>query len=66
MAKKKELSYDAAIKELDDIMEKLQDENVGLDKMADYVQRASELIKYCKDKLRGIQANVDQIFEEDE
>ena len=72
MSKKKKdegsmkLSYDEAIVELEQIMNQLQDDQVGLDKMASLVERAALLIKYCQEKLRGIQSKVEGIFEKGE
>ena len=48
-------SYDKAIEELRLILEQLQEENVSIDKLAAKVKKASELINFCKDRLRSVE-----------
>jgi len=48
-------SYDKAIEELRLILEQLQEENVSIDKLATKVKKASELINFCKDRLRSVE-----------
>ncbi len=57
------LNYDSAYKELQDILSKLQDENIGIEKMSDHVKRAKELSEYCKNRLRDIEKSLDEISE---
>lgn len=53
MAKAKKItSYDNAIEELQLIVNDLQAEVVSIDSLSDKVKRASELIAFCKNKLR--------------
>jgi exodeoxyribonuclease VII small subunit len=52
MAKKNEnRSYEKAIEELEDIIEGLENESIGVDELSEKVKRASELIALCKSKL---------------
>ncbi|MHB2015806.1 MAG: exodeoxyribonuclease VII small subunit [Candidatus Xenobia bacterium] len=41
-------SYDAARKELEGILNGLQEESVSIDRLSSNVQRAVELIKFCR------------------
>ncbi len=56
--KKSDFSYDAAMQEIQNIVAELQSENVGVDALAEKVQRASELIKLCREKLRQTESDV--------
>ena len=46
-----ELSYTKAMQELETLVGKMQSENCDIDALADYTKRATELIKYCREKL---------------
>ncbi len=56
--KKSDFSYDAAMQEIQNIVAELQNENVGVDALAEKVHRASELIKMCREKLRQTESDV--------
>lgn len=58
-----ELTYESASKELELILSDLKNEQVSMDDLATKVQRASELIIFCKDKLGQTQEKVTQIIE---
>lgn len=58
---KKELSYDMAQIELKQILEELQSESVGIDKLADQIIRAKHLIEVCRTKLREVEAGIESI-----
>lgn len=61
MSKKKsaELSYDSAMKELQVIVNNLQSDSVSIDELAQNVKRASELIQFCREKLRTTENEID-------
>ena len=52
------LSYEKAYKELENLLSDLKEEKIAVDKLADKIKRASELIKYCKDKLRNTEEEI--------
>jgi exodeoxyribonuclease VII small subunit len=60
MAKKEIKNYDDAFEELQSILQKLQDENTGIEKLAEYIKRAKELQAYCKNRLREIEENINE------
>ncbi len=62
----KEKSYDQAYEELQQLVSNIQSEETGLDKMESQVKKASELIKYCKDKLRSLENEINVIFQNEE
>ena len=45
------LTYGKALEELESIISKMQGDNCDIDNLAAYTTRASELIKYCREKL---------------
>lgn len=46
-----ELTYTKAIQELESIVAKMQSDSCDIDMLAAYTKRATELIKYCREKL---------------
>lgn len=58
MAKKEPKNYDEAYNELKSIVNALQSEDTGIEKLSDYIHRAKELQKYCKDRLRSIEEDI--------
>lgn len=65
MAKKKQ-TYESAYVELQSILEAIQSEEVSLDALATQLKRAKELIQFCKEKLRAVELELEDVFEEDE
>lgn len=65
MSKKKsgEFSYNAAMKELQEIVQNLQNDTIGIDDLAEKVSRASELIKLCKEKLHQTEESIQDMGE---
>lgn len=60
----KNVSYESALEELQQIIQELQEGNTSMDELADKSQRAKELIHFCKEKLRKTEAVVKTLFEE--
>lgn len=60
--KKKELSYAAAMRELQDIVDALKDNSLGIDDLSDRLQRAAELITFCREKLRTTDEEIQGLF----
>jgi exodeoxyribonuclease VII small subunit len=52
MKKQPELSYESAQTELQQIVQDLQNEAVGIDELTVKIARASELIRFCRERLR--------------
>jgi exodeoxyribonuclease VII small subunit len=60
----KNLTYEDAFNELQEIAQEIESENVAVDVLAQKVKRASELITYCQDKLRSTEKEVNKIIEQ--
>ena len=52
-------TYQKAYSELQSIVAKLQNEEIGLDELGKEVKRAAELIKMCKEKLRDVEKEIE-------
>ena len=63
MAEKK-IKFNEAIKELEEILQKIESGELDVDELSGKVKRASELIKICQDKLRETENEVDKIIED--
>ena len=61
---KKELSYNEAIKEIEDILSKIENEELDVDDLSSKVKRVSMLIKKCKKKLTETEDQVQKILED--
>lgn len=57
------LNYESAAEELDKILAELKDDEVTIDKLADKVERAAKLAKFCSSKLRETETKVNDIVE---
>jgi exodeoxyribonuclease VII small subunit len=56
------LTYDIALKELQNIVNDLQEEALGIDQLSDKVKRAAVLIQFCKEKLRSTEDEVKNLL----
>lgn len=58
------ITYEEALKELQGIVQELQEGNIGIDDLSEKVSRASELIQLCRGKLRKTEVDLAGMFEE--
>ena len=58
-------TYQKAFDELQEIVSKLQSDEIGLDDLSNSVKRASTLIKTCKEKLRNVELEIDEMLKEE-
>lgn len=61
---KKEQTYKEAVAEVEEILEKLENEELDVDELAAKVKRVSVLLKFCKDKLSGTEKEIQKIIED--
>ncbi|WP_156290836.1 exodeoxyribonuclease VII small subunit [Oceanobacillus salinisoli] len=64
MSKNDELSFEEAMKNLEDIVQKLEEGDVPLEKAISYYQEGMNLSKMCSDKLSHVQDKMTQIMNE--
>ncbi len=60
----KKVSYSEAMAEIEDILEKIENEELDVDELAEKVKRVSTLLKTCKDKLTKTNEQVETILKE--
>jgi exodeoxyribonuclease VII small subunit len=61
---KKEFSFNKAVIEIEEILHKIENGDLDIDKLSIEVRRASELIKECQKKLRSTEDEINSIFKE--
>jgi exodeoxyribonuclease VII small subunit len=59
-----EMTYEKALQELQAITQDLQEGKIGIDELAAQLQRAAELIRFCREKLRSVGQEIEGLFEE--
>ncbi|NNF21600.1 MAG: exodeoxyribonuclease VII small subunit [Saprospiraceae bacterium] len=62
----KKISFDQAYEELRQIVEELQGEDVSIDKLGEQLKKATELVKFCKTKLRDVEDEINSMDTTDE
>jgi exodeoxyribonuclease VII small subunit len=61
---KKKQTYKDAVAEIETILDKLENEELDVDDLAEKVKRVSHLLKFCKDKLNGTEKEIQNIIQE--
>jgi len=56
------MTYESALKELQEVINDLRGELTTVDDLSSKVQRAKELIEFCKVKLRNVGSDLEGIF----
>ncbi|BCS84388.1 exodeoxyribonuclease VII small subunit [Prevotella herbatica] len=62
---KEEFKYEEAVRQLESIVEKLENDELDIDSMSDNLKKAQKLIKLCKDKLTKTDDEINKILEKD-
>lgn len=60
------VTYAAAVAEIEEILAKMNDNELDIDQLGSYVERAAMLITLCKEKLLGAQKQVEKVMKQDE
>ena len=55
---KDKLSFEAALKELEQIVEKMEDDDTTLENSISFYKRGIELLQFCQKELEGAQREV--------
>lgn len=55
------LGYSAALAELEGILRELDGEDIDVDVLGDRVRRASELLRFCRDRIANARFEVEQV-----
>lgn len=59
---KKEFSFNNAVKEIEKILGNLENSKLDVDRLAEEVKKASDLIRQCQEKLRTTEEEINSIF----
>ncbi|WP_242927238.1 exodeoxyribonuclease VII small subunit [Pontibacter vulgaris] len=59
------MTYREATQELEEILRAIENDAVDVDELTQKVQRSSQLIKLCKEKLRNAENAINQVFNEE-
>lgn len=61
---KKKLSYKEAIQEVEEILQQIENEELDVDELSEKVKKAATLLKWCREKLRSTEEEVDSILKD--
>ncbi|MCB0633284.1 MAG: exodeoxyribonuclease VII small subunit [Lewinella sp.] len=57
-----DMTYEAALKELQSIVDAIQDNSLGMDELSSQLSRAAELISFCREKLHKTDEEIKGLF----
>lgn len=60
-----ETKYETAIRQLEDIVEKLENNELDIDEMSKHLKKAQQLIALCKDRLTKTDEEIQKLLEND-
>jgi len=58
------MKYEEAFRELETIVNQIEDGETSLDELSEKIKRASQLLKFCKSKLISTQQDVEEILKD--
>ncbi|RUA33585.1 MAG: exodeoxyribonuclease VII small subunit [Bacteroidetes bacterium] len=64
MAKKKQLGYEESLQKLEQILNRVENEDIPIDQLTELVSESMELLKNCKSMLKGAENKVEEAFNE--
>jgi exodeoxyribonuclease VII small subunit len=59
------MKYEEAIKQLDEIVQKMENDEYDIDQLGEQMKKARELIKMCKDKLTKTDEEVQRMLKDE-
>ena len=60
----KEIKYEEALSQLEDIVSKMENEELDIDELTTELKQAQKLVKVCKDKLTKTDKEIKTILKE--
>ena len=58
------INYESAVKELEEIVRKMESDQLDIDSLTEQLRRAQQLVKLCKDRLVKTDEEIKRILEE--
>ena len=62
---KEKISYNEAVTEIESILQKIEEDKLDVDELAEKVSRVTALLQICRDKLYLTEKQVGKILDED-
>ena len=62
---KKNFKYEEAVEQLEQIVRKMENDELDIDSLTDELRKAQELIKLCKAKLTSTDTEIKKMLEKD-
>ena len=62
---KKEIKYEEAVALLEEIVDKMENDELDIDQLSEQLKRAKILVKLCKDKLTKTDEEIKKLLSED-
>lgn len=62
----KELTYEQAVGRLEEIVDSLEQDRLGLDEVGERIREAQTLLKACRSKLKKVETDVKQILKDEQ
>ena len=59
------MTYEEALKQLEDIVSKVESDELDIDNLGKQLKKAQQLIKLCKDKLAKADEDINEVLKED-
>lgn len=60
-----EMKYEKAVSELEDIVDKMERDELDIDQLSEQLKRAKVLVKLCKDKLTKTDEEIKKLLSEE-
>ncbi len=62
---KEEIKYEQAVRELEEIVEKMENDELDIDQLSEQLKRAKLLVKLCRDKLIKADEEIKKLLNEE-
>ena len=59
------MKYEQALRELEEIVERMENDELDIDQLSEQLKRAKTLVKLCKDKLTKTDEEIKKLLSED-
>ena len=61
----KQMKYEEAVSRLEEIVKKMENDELDIDQMAQQLKEAQQLIQLCKDRLTKVDADIKAVMDEE-
>lgn len=60
-----QMKYEEAVSRLEEIVKKMENDELDIDQMAQQLKEAQQLIRLCKDRLTKVDADIKAVMDEE-